>query len=469
MGITRRQFLQRGSLVAAGSLLGSNLLPSPFARAARADSIGDRFFISIFLNGGNDGLNTVTPLDNGSLGGLRTAYEAARATGVGGLRLTYADLLPNAIGLDPGTATPLALHPGLARLKALYDLGKVAVIQGCGYPLPNLSHDASTRKWQTATPLGPMPSQGWIGRYLANNYGTSDIPAITTARTIAGELKQTSTSVLGIDRAESFGFPYDSAVSSDNGAKDLAFRAMYTDAQLSEQVMVKRVGDIGSSTYDATKLYPQLHTDYLGQRPSWYNQYSSNLSSMKRNLRDVAKYILGVVNGKIDSRIFQVSNGGYDTHSNQGAAVPTDGQYLLHQEVAEAIELFYHDVEDMGVADRVCLIVWSEFGRRIQQNANNGTDHGTQAPMFVVGGAVQGGVYGNHPNINSAALAGGNTVYSQAAGNPYRSTDFRDVYGTILKHWFDVADPLAYLSLDAPALDPNKYWRSANFDMGFLV
>jgi len=469
MGITRRQFLQRGSLVAAGGLLGSNFLPGPFARAARADSIGNRFFISIFLNGGNDGLNTVTPLENGSIGALRTAYDGARFSGAGGLQLSYADLLPTAIGLDPGTATPLALHPGLARLKALYDLGKVAVVQGCGYPLPNLSHDASTRKWQTATPLGPMPSQGWIGQFLANNYGTLDIPAVTTARTIAGELKQSSTSVLGIDRAESFGFPYDSAVNSDNPAKDLAVSALYTDAQVSDQDLLQRVGDIGMSTYNATKLYPQLHTDYLGQRPSWYDQYSTNLTSMKRNLRDVAKYIYGVLNGKIASRVFQVSNGGYDTHSNQGAAAPTDGQYLLHQEVAEAVELFYYDVEDMGVADQVCLIIWSEFGRRVQQNANNGTDHGTQAPMFVIGGAVQGGVYGNHPNINSGALAGGNTVYSQAPGDPYRSTDFRDVYGTILKHWFDVPDPSSYLPLDGAALDPNKYWRNADFDMGFLV
>lgn len=471
MAITRRQFLHRSGLLAAGGLLAPGFLPRPFLRAARADTMAtlDRYFVSIFLNGGNDGLNTVTPLDNGSIGALRTAYQAARQSGAGGLRLEYSDLLPLAIGNDPGTATPLALHPGLAGLKNLYDLGKVAVVQGCGYPVPNLSHDASTRKWQTATPLGALPAQGWIGRYMADNYGTLEIPAVTIARSIAGELKQTSTSVLGIDRLENFGFPYDTANASDNGAKDTALSAMYAEAQLSDHPMLKRVGDIGSSTYEATKDYPQLHNAYRTARSSWYDQYSVNATGMKRRLRDVAKYIYGTINGDIDSRIFQLANGGYDTHSNQGAAAPTDGHYLRHREVAEAVEIFYNDIADMGIANKVCILIWSEFGRRVEQNANNGTDHGTQAPMFVIGGSVQGNVYGNHPDINVGSLSGGNTVYSQAPGNPYRSTDFRDVYGTLLKHWFNVSDPSIFLPLDDDSLNPNQYWRSANFDLGFLV
>jgi len=471
MAISRRQFIQRSGLLAASSVFGPSFLPRPFLRAARADTMEtlDRYFISIFLNGGNDGLNTVTPLDNGSIGALRAAYEVARQTGVGGIQLTYDDLLPMEIGLDPGTATPLALHPGLAGIKRLYDLGKVAVVQGCGYPLPNLSHDASTRKWQTGTPLGTMPSRGWIGQYMADNYGALDIPAITLSRTIAGDLKQNATSVLGIDRLENFGFPYDTAHTSDNAAKDTALSALYAESQLSEQALTKRVGDIGSATYAATKTYPQLHTEYRNERTTWYDQYSVNLTGIKRRMRDVAKYIYGVTKGRIDSRIFQVSNGGYDTHSNQGAANPADGHYLRHQEVAEAVELFYHDMEDLGVANKICIMIWSEFGRRVEQNANNGTDHGTQAPVFVIGGAVHGAVYGNHPNINTAALSGGNPVYSQAVGNPYRSTDFRDIYGTILRHWFEVADPSTILPLDDGGLDPNKYWLSSAFNMGFLT
>ena len=122
----------------------------------------------------------------------------------------------------------------------------------------------------------------------------------------------------------------------------------------------------------------------------------------------------------------------------------------------------------MGVADKVCTVVWSEFSRRIEQN-DNGTDHGSQGPMFIIGDAVNGGIYGNHPNIDALALdEDGNTEYTQDA-NPFRSTDFRDVYGTVLKHWLNMthADVLANaLQLDAG--DPTYYWTSENFDLGFL-
>lgn len=122
----------------------------------------------------------------------------------------------------------------------------------------------------------------------------------------------------------------------------------------------------------------------------------------------------------------------------------------------------------MGVADKLIVFVWSEFSRRILQN-DTGTDHGTQGPMFVLGGGVNGGVYGNHPDIADASLDDGNTVCTQDVANPYRSTDFRDVYGTIMKHWVNVphAKVLSNL-LPVDTGDPNDRWTAENFDMGFL-
>ena len=121
----------------------------------------------------------------------------------------------------------------------------------------------------------------------------------------------------------------------------------------------------------------------------------------------------------------------------------------------------------MGVANKVCIIVWSEFSRRIEQN-DSGTDHGSQAPMFVIGGAVNGGVYGNHPNIDSGALDDeGNTVYKQGA-DAFRSTDFRDVYGTVLKHWLGMPGGDVGTLLPADVGDPDSYWTTRNFDLGFL-
>jgi uncharacterized protein (DUF1501 family) len=130
--------------------------------------------------------------------------------------------------------------------------------------------------------------------------------------------------------------------------------------------------------------------------------------------------------------------------------------------------VFYQDLADMGVASKVSVLVWSEFARRIEQNGN-GTDHGSQGAMFVIGGSVTGGVYGNHPDIAAASLDdSGNTVYTQAAA-PHRSTDFRDVYGTVLKHWLnmDEATILATVLPPDPG-SPADYWTDPDFDLGFL-
>jgi uncharacterized protein (DUF1501 family) len=140
--------------------------------------------------------------------------------------------------------------------------------------------------------------------------------------------------------------------------------------------------------------------------------------------------------------------------------------YHPNMAARDSIKAFYDDLADMGAASRTCVVVWSEFSRRIPQN-DNGTDHGSQGPVFVIGGGVTGGVYGRHPDIFTLD-DDENTIYSQAAGS-HRSTDFRDVYGTILKHFVNMtpANILAnVLPLDGGA--PADYWTAANFDLGFL-
>lgn len=468
MAISRRQFLTNAGIVTAGSLFAPSWLRNPFVRQALAQSMGNRYFVIIFLDGGNDGLNTVVPIDDGSLGTLRTAYEAARSDGV--LRLAEADLLATQIGNDPQTATPLALHPGFTGLKNLYDLGKVAVVQGCGYPDPNLSHDTSRRKWQSGRPIGALPASGWVGQYLTTQYGALDIPAVTASSSIAGELNQNVTGVLGIGDLSDFGFPYDDYDVADNVAKKAVFDALYATARLSPQAIFSRVGSIGASALAATEVFPAVYDQYLSDRATWNTQYMTNRSGTKQALRDIAACIYGNVNMQTQARFFQLSNGGYDTHGDQGTTDPNSSHFRLHKEIGDAVEIFYNDLDDMGVADRCTVMVWSEFSRRIFENESGGTDHGTQGPMFVIGGSVNGGVYGNHPDVNEASLDDdGNTVYSQAAADPHRSTDFRDVYGTILKHWMNVADPSTILPLDPVGNDPDTYWRTANFDMGFLT
>ena len=467
MAITRRQFLKR-SAVTAGALLGPSLFEHPFVRRALADTIGDRYLVVLYLEGGNDGLNTVIPVS----GALRPAYDGARTTGKGGLNITPSQLGATLLGNDPGTGTPLALHPGLTGFKQLWDTGGLAVIQGCGYPNYSLSHDESKVIWQTGNPLGvgSLTGTGWVGRHLAANYGATDIPGVTVGYTVAPEYRQTATSVLAVPRLAEFGFPYDDYDPDDVAAKRQAFADLYASAGAGANATDAYIGNSGTAALTSSESYPALHDLYTSQRAAFNDAYAGLDTGTARRLREVAKVVYGVSQGapNVAARFFQVSNDGYDTHSDQGAA-ETDGQhYLLHREVGDAVKLFRDDLVDMGVWSKVAIVVWSEFSRRIPQN-DNGTDHGSQGPMFVIGGAVAGGLYGNHPNIADTALDDeGNTVYTQNA-NPFRSTDFRDVYGTVLKNWVNV--PAATIQSSLLLLDggdPASYWTVANFDLGFL-
>jgi uncharacterized protein (DUF1501 family) len=371
--------------------------------------------------------------------------------------------------LDPNTGAQLGFHPGLAGINALYEQGKVAVVQGCGYPDFNLSHDVSSSIWETGDPLG-SGGNGWMGRYLlAAAYGSTDIPAVSIRSSIAREYAQTGTSVLAIRRLRRFGFPFDLDYEDDETLKRDAFNALYGNATGSNPPVLNLLGSGGTATLVSADAYPPLHDTYQQERPTWDVMYDDLDTSTADDLREIAKIIYGVANGapNVDARFFELRNSGYDTHSNQGGA-ETDGQhYGLHKEVGDAIKLFYDDLADMqpGLENKVTMMLWSEFSRRIPQN-DNGTDHGGQGPMFVMGGSVNGGVYGNHPNINPAALnEDGNTVYSQSGS--FRSTDIRDVYGSIMKGWLQLPDPAPLFPLDAG--NAADYWTVANFDLPLFV
>jgi uncharacterized protein (DUF1501 family) len=468
MAITRRQFIKRSGLVTAGSLLGPGLLSNVFVRQALASTIGDRYFVVIYLDGGNDGLNTVIPAANGS-GTLRTDYDTARSN----INVTPGQLAGTLIGTDFHSGAQLGLHPGfdgsgpgMGGFKGLWDAGKLAVIQGSGYPDYNLSHDESRTIWQTANPLGYSAPGGWVGRYLANSmYGGSDIPGVVINGSVVGEFKQSATSVLAIGRLDDIGFPYDYFSSEDVAFKREAFKDLYQAAAGTTQATFKYLGGTGVATLDSSESYAQLASLYETDRATQNQWYDDVDGSLAGDLREVAKVIYGVATGQpnVDARFFQVSTGGYDTHSDQGGAVGY--HHDLHKELSDAVKVFYEDLKDMGLEDKVCILTWSEFSRRIQQNGS-GTDHGSQGPMFVIGGKVNGGVYGNHPNIAVAAQDdSGNTVYTQDA-NPFRSTDLRDVYGTVLKHWLNMPHATILSSvLPLDAGDPATYWTAENFDM----
>ena len=479
MAITRRRFLKYGGTAAAGGLLAPRLFGSRFVQDALA-AIGNRYFVVLYLDGGNDGLNTVVPTG----GVLRPWYETARGTGPGGLRLTSADVSNTAIDDDPHTGSPLAFHPGLRApasgpgaggLHALYQARKVAVIQGCGYPRYSLSHDDSRTIFQTGDPtLSLYGGTGWVGRHLANAYAGQNgaIPGINIHDSVAVDFRQSTTSVLSVQQLKNFSFPYDGDYddTTEKTARDTAFNALHAHAKAGVDPRFQYIGSAGATTLASTAAYPGLHRLYVNDPDrAVFNRLYDNQSppgvnkSTARDLREVAKVINGTEQGFVDSRFFWVENGGYDTHSDQGAGATDGQQYGLHAEVGASLKVFYDDLADMGVIDRVCIMVYSEFSRRIEQN-DTGTDHGSQGPMFLIGGTVAGGVYGNHPRIDPLQLDGeGNTRYRQAGSNSgFESTDFRDVYGTILNTWMGV-DPLTVLTPDSG--DPTKNWVTTNFNL----
>src|SRR6185369_943379 len=280
--ITRRQFLKRAGVMGAAALAGPGLFERLLVQQAIAETFGDKYFVVIYLDGGNDGLNTVTPYDNGN-GSLRSAYNVARATN-SQLHLSPDVLEASLIGVDPNTGAQLALHPALSGLKDLYDLGKVAVLQGCGYPEYTTSHEYSRRIWQTADPLRAGVNTGWLGRYLAANYGGDDTVGVSMSETVAGELRQGTTGVLTMSRVQDFGFPYDPSFNVED--KRAAFAALCAAGSASSQPSLSSLGKTAMATLLSSEAYPSLDAYYNNARGGiWNPQYDAVAGTLSGDLR----------------------------------------------------------------------------------------------------------------------------------------------------------------------------------------
>ena len=311
----RRRFLGRTGLLAAGMTFGPGLFSNRLVRQALA-ARSDRYLISVVLDGGNDGLNTITPIADGS-GTLRSDYEKARVAGSGGIRLlpdgTH-PLLPLAVGGlpgdDPNTGAALGMHPGLSGivpgaieasgdagfggLHELYRAGRVAVIQGCGFPDYNLSHDEARRVFHSANPRGlaAFASTGWLGRTVAHPtyaFGSTDVPALNVRDSVGGDFRATGTSVAAARRLSDFTMPRDvSAYSSDNAAKLAAIEALYGVASTRPGAW-RALGDSGTATFGCMDYYPAASRLYLADRAAWSAGYDKMGLGTGRDLREVAK------------------------------------------------------------------------------------------------------------------------------------------------------------------------------------
>ena len=394
MKTSRRELLQVG-LGGLGVLSLSGTVPLFVQKMAFADAVkgsavsNDNILVVVQLSGGNDGLNTVIPHTN-------DLYRKVRPT------LGIKDRL---LLLDDN----LSLNPGLAALKEMYLEGTVAVINGCGYPEPNRSHFQSMEIWHTADPQGQGDHGGWLGHYLDHCCrGTaSQIPAVNVGTELPQALVNQGPPVPSIQQIEDF------RVKTDPASQYDAKREQQLIAELNQiQDATPALQFLSRQATNAIVESAQVQKLTQGYKPDadYGNGFGQQL-----------KLIAQIISGNFGTKVYYCQVGGFDTHSNQ----VNQHEQLLRQ-VSVAIAAFFKDLGAKNLGDKVTLMCFSEFGRRVAQNDSLGTDHGTAAPMFVVGPKVKGGLYGAYPSLSD--LDQGDLKFT---------TDFRRVYATLLDNWLN--------------------------------
>ena len=402
---TRRMFLAQGvTLVSAASTVPLFLQKSAYGMMRPLESMvtsqagvpEDRILVVVQLGGGNDGLNTVVPF------GANVYYQRRPSLAVGapGANRQY-----NALAMDD--VQGIGLHPNFAAFKELMDEGVASVVQGVGYPNPNRSHFTSMDIWHTANPDKPQ-GNGWLGRYFDCTCNGTPLPqgSIAIGRTAPLALNGQVQKPVAFESPDLFRWLGEDLHDSLTQPYDQINRAGQLDHVQS---------DTQKAFLMRTALDAQVASDRIraavAQQP--LVQYPG--SSLSNQLRMVG----AMIRAEMPTRVYYVSIGGFDTHANQ----QNSHANLLNQ-VGGALNAFYRDMKAQGNNKRVLTMVFSEFGRRVGQNASGGTDHGTAAPMYLVGDMVQPGLHGTHPSLTD--LDSGDLKFN---------TDFRSIYASILDNW----------------------------------
>ncbi|TBL70064.1 DUF1501 domain-containing protein [Paenibacillus thalictri] len=393
MKMTRRDFLIKGTaLLAALGLRGPIVLADdglPISSTVSSDpGVDNPVLVVVQLSGGNDGINTLVPYGMGG-------YFDARST----LRITQSEVL--------ALTSQVGLHPSLTGLKALYDKGKLAIVQGVGYPKPDHSHFRSMEIWQTAEPEKYLRT-GWLARYVESSLRSSTNPlrAIQIGNAANKAFNSDSIGVPVIQTVESFNFFDAKTPKADQNRLSKAFLDMYDPLRQAANLQV--TCQRGVDAYESVEAIHALDNAYV-------NKVEYPKSGFAKDLQLIVKLLAG----KSGTRVFYVQLGGFDDHADE-----KNLHAKLLSQMDQALSAFYQDLEAQGLQDRVVTMAFSEFGRRVKENGSGGTDHGTAAPMFVLGGRVKGGLYGEYPSLTN--LDNGDLKYQ---------VDFRSVYYTVLDDW----------------------------------
>ena len=348
--------------------------------------------VVVQLSGGNDTLNTVVPFNNG-------LYHDFRQK----VRLDTTKVHP--------ISDDLAFNPSMGPVKRLWDEGNVAVINGIGYPNPNRSHFRSMDIWHTAMP-DDIGRDGWLGLATRELDPTGDnvLTAVNFGRGLPRALAVRGVPVASVGNLETYGLFPDVQDEIMRKYALEAFSQMY-GGQGKDNVMEF----LGQTGRDALK-----GADILRTAPA---QYESTVEYAANPIAQSLKSVAQVLFADLGTRIFYTQHGSFDTHSGEIVS-----HAKLWDEVAGGIGDFYDDLREHGRENDVAILVFSEFGRRIKDNGS-GTDHGSGGTAFVIGGEVNGGLYGDYPSIES---------HMQLEGDLHFNNDFRMTYATLLDRWFKI-------------------------------
>ena len=378
---------------------------SPLLRSLGRRSADGKVLVIINLSGGNDGLNTLIPIDQYS-----------------NLSKARNNILIQEDKVLPFWDKPAAgLHPKLTGLRDLYNNGMLSAIQAVGYPNPNYSHFRATDIWMSGSDSNENWTTGWMGRYLdgqytgyPKGYPTTAMPdplAIQIGQmvTLAFMGPEVNMGMAITDPTTFYNLANGTTDPTPNtpAGNELAFLRLMAQQTNQYATVIKNAAANG--TNKSTK-YPTG-----GRQP----------------LADQLKIVAKLISGGLKTPVYMVSIGGFDTHSEQvDSADHSVGLHgTLMQQLGDAIAAFQDDIKLLGLEDRVVGMTFSEFGRRVMSNASNGTDHGAAAPMFVFGKAVQNGVIGANPTIPSTVTVNDNLPMQY---------DFRQVYASVLTDWFEL-------------------------------
>ena len=350
--------------------------------------------VVVQLTGGNDFMNTLIPYTNG-------IYHDSRPV----VGIKEEDVLP--------TNDTLGWNPHVAPLKEMFDAGDVAVVQGIGYPDSNRSHFRAMDIWHTCEPE-KIGTEGWVGRVVRelDPGGHNVLTCVSFGQGLPRACALAGTPVTSVGDLDNYGLLTSIGDKSQREQALETFKQMYSRT-LGNSIVMDYLSQTGMDVLNGA--------DELQKAPATYtSDVAYPKSSIAKSLRDVARVHLA----DLGTRVFYAQHGGYDNHANEVPAHPR-----LLKDLGEAIQAFFTDLRAHNASEEVAMLVFTEFGRRIRDNAS-GTDHGTGGGAFIIGDKVKGGLYAEYPSLELSRWVHGEDME--------HTIDFRGIYGTLIEQWMGI-------------------------------